>query len=139
MVKQANRAIDGQSFKELLRASCVDKGDEGFDIAYGWGLVNAGNLADALSQIFGIFYECNGGSLTGEPGVDYAVRYTVDRTTPVVRPVPERDGHVFAGWFDNAVWAGIIQGKPGGRLDLKGTATRAEVAAIMHRLSSWIA
>ncbi len=38
-----------------------------------------------------------------------------------------------------AVRAGLIQGKSGGRLDAKGTATRAEVAAIMHRLSSWVA
>ncbi len=113
MVKQANRAIDGPGFQELLRASCVDKGAEGYDIAYGWGLINAGNLSDALSLPYDIVYECNGGSLQGEPGLDYPIEYTVDRTAPVMLPEPEsvlqepdRDGFAFAGWFADPGFVG---------------------------------
>ncbi len=106
MVKQANSAIDNEGFEALLRVSSVDRGIEGYDTDYGWGLVNVGNLAEVLFQPFTIIYECNGGNLSGEPGPDYIVSYTVDRTTPAVLPEPERDGRVFAGWFDNAQCSG---------------------------------
>lgn len=102
MVKQVNPAIDNMGFAELLRISSVDKGIEGYDTAYGWGLVSVANLVDVLSQPFNITYECTGGSLSGEPGNDYIVSYTIDRATPASLPEPTWDGHLFAGWFDNA-------------------------------------
>ncbi len=101
MVKQVNPAIDSTAFAELLRLSSVDQGDEGYDIHYGWGLVNASNLADLLSWPYQIAYESGGGNIEGEPGVDYPVAYTLDREEPAVFPVPQRQGHTFLGWFDN--------------------------------------
>ena len=48
------------------------------------------------------------------------------------------DNGDISGYAQAAVEAfyrtGIIEGKPGGIFDPKGTATRAEVAAILHRL-----
>ncbi|MDR2420513.1 MAG: S-layer homology domain-containing protein, partial [Oscillospiraceae bacterium] len=52
--------------------------------------------------------------------------------------VPFDDSDVIADWAREAVaWAhgnGIVQGRPGNVFDPKGRATRAEVAAILHRL-----
>ena len=49
------------------------------------------------------------------------------------------DGEQVAGWAaDDLAWAveqGLLTGKDGGRLDPAGTATRAEVAAVLERMS----
>jgi len=47
------------------------------------------------------------------------------------------DSHIISGYAGNAVSVlskqGIVMGKPGNLFDPKGTATRAEVAAVLHR------
>lgn len=99
MAKQTDHAIDDEGFRTLLRESVVDKGDAGYDTSYGYGLVNAALLSQALSKNYTITYDCGEGSL---PGTDYPTSYTVDRTEPVTLPNnPERVGFTFAGWYDN--------------------------------------
>ncbi len=106
IVKQANRAIDNEGFQELLRLSAADKGPAGYDTSYGWGLVNMANLVDLLSQPFRITYECGGGNLSGEPGLDYIADYTIDQAHAAELPSPEREGFFFGGWFDNPAFSG---------------------------------
>lgn len=48
--KQEDPGMTAQEFMELLRQSVTDKGDPGYDLAYGWGVIDAGALAKALSQ-----------------------------------------------------------------------------------------
>ncbi|MGI6627084.1 MAG: S8 family serine peptidase [Bacillota bacterium] len=101
IVKQTDAAIDGGSFRTLLRDSSEDRGDAGYDTSYGYGLVNIGRLVQALSKPYAINYDCGYGSLDGEEGTDYPVSYTVDRSSAVTLPVPIRDGYTFGGWYDN--------------------------------------
>ena len=47
--KQKNADITVEEFEELLKSTSQDKGDEGFDNSYGYGLVDFGALAEKIA------------------------------------------------------------------------------------------
>ncbi|NLT58905.1 MAG: S8 family serine peptidase [Clostridiales bacterium] len=103
--KQVNKQLDNDGFKELLRMSAVDKGGEGRDDYYGYGLVDAEAFVALLSEAFPITYETDGGEL---PDGDYPTAYTIDRDlgSPLSLPTPTRAGDHFLGWYDNEALEG---------------------------------
>lgn len=106
MVKQTDSAIDGVGFRTLLRDSSEDRGDAGYDTSYGYGLVNIGRLVQALSRPYAINYDCGDGNIEGVAGTDYPAAYTINRLSPVVLPIPVRDGHIFEGWYSDPGYTG---------------------------------
>ena len=49
--KQVQPDISPWSFMELLKESVLDKGDEGYDTTFGWGVINAGSFVSALTAM----------------------------------------------------------------------------------------
>ncbi len=110
MVKQADGEIDQEGFEKLLKMSAVDAGVTGYDTSYGWGIVNIGLLAEALTKNNSISYVLSGGRLEGTAGTDYINAYAVNRgASEATLPVPVWNGegaYSFAGWYDNAALSG---------------------------------
>ena len=50
MARSVFPEMDQDEFKQLLQDTCTDKGDEGFDIYYGWGLVDFGKASEYLLE-----------------------------------------------------------------------------------------
>lgn len=48
LVKQIDPDIDVNGFRELLAETAIDAGDPGWDIHYGYGIVNVGKIMDRL-------------------------------------------------------------------------------------------
>lgn len=48
MAKQIDGGIGSEMFKELLKASSEDLGVDGYDVYYGWGMVNIASFTDRL-------------------------------------------------------------------------------------------
>ncbi len=99
IVKQAAPALDGDAVLSLLAVSAADLGLAGYDTSYGYGIVHAGNLVRAIGTAYPLAFALNGTAAAPAslPAV-YADRYRVDRTEPLVLPVPARAGHAFDGW-----------------------------------------
>jgi subtilisin family serine protease len=107
MAKQTNKEINGEGFKKLLRDCAVDDASlNGYDTSYGYGVVNARLMAEALTKDYSIVYNCNGGVLTGTEGIDYPVSFKIGRSEEIYLPIPVRSGYKFAGWYDNASLTG---------------------------------
>jgi len=104
MVKQVNKSIDSVGFQTLLKLCAVDRGDEGYDTSYGWGMVSAAALATALFADYSIAYECGGGSISQS---DYPTAYTIGRTEAATLPTGiTRSGWTFTGWYTDAACTG---------------------------------
>ena len=86
--------ITAEGIVALLQASAVDKGTEGYDESYGYGVVDVAKFVDELTRDYTISYQLDGGALP-EGAVS---TYTVQSDT-VVLPVPEKADHQFAGWY----------------------------------------
>ncbi len=107
MAKQVNKSIDGSAFKKLLMACAVDdQSGDGYDTSYGYGIVNARLMAEALTKDYKITYNSNGGTIKGTAGADYPTAYRIDRKTDVILPVPVKNGYKFAGWYDDPTFTG---------------------------------
>lgn len=107
MAKQTNKAINGEGFKKLLRHCAVDDPSlNGYDTSYGYGIVNARLMAEALTKDYKIVYNCNGGVLNGTEGIDYPVEFKINRDEEIHLPIPVRPGYKFGGWYDNADLSG---------------------------------
>lgn len=107
MAKQANKSIDGSAFKKLLVACAVDdQSGDGYDTSYGYGIVNARLMAEALTKDYKITYNSNGGTIIGTAGTDYPAAYRIDRKTDATLPIPVKNGYKFAGWYDNPTFTG---------------------------------
>lgn len=102
MVKQTNKAINVEGFKKLLRDCAVDDPSlNGYDTSYGYGIVNARLMAEALTKDYKIVYNCNGGILNGTEGIDYPVEFKLNRREEIYLPIPVKQGFIFEGWYDN--------------------------------------
>lgn len=103
IVKQVDPEIDTYGFLALLPSIVNDDASEdGYDVYYGHGIVDAGKLLIALSAENNICYELNGGSLTGI----YSNTYTINRSSDVILPIPTRDEYAFEGWYKYADFSG---------------------------------
>lgn len=49
MCKSVDPSINHDKFMELLKSTSKDAGNDGYDTAYGWGIIDFGNMLDALA------------------------------------------------------------------------------------------
>ena len=98
LAKEDDPAINAHQFENLLRLTADDRGDEGWDPYYGYGSINAANLAAALGERT-ITYDLNGGQWQeGEPKAAQTA-FRVYQDEDVTLPVPVREGYAFMGWY----------------------------------------
>lgn len=85
VVKQVDGALDTGDFLTILQSSVNDDAaGDGYDIYYGYGIVDASLLLDTLSAENRIIYETNGGDLTRTD----VSSYTIDRISQVILSTP---------------------------------------------------
>ena len=53
LLREAHPEMTNDQFKEILKASCWDLGDEGYDTTFGWGLVQAPKAILKAAEYFG--------------------------------------------------------------------------------------
>ena len=84
IAKQVNKSITNDGFKELLKASVVDKGAIGFDNYYGYGAVDFELFIDnLLGKEYNITYNLDGGQIED---IGYAEKYRISRIEDVLLP-----------------------------------------------------
>ncbi|MEG2421962.1 MAG: InlB B-repeat-containing protein, partial [Oscillospiraceae bacterium] len=98
-------------FRALLLECAQDKGTVGYDTDYGYGIVSAQKLVEALQKERTITYERNGGT-ESQP---LPTSYTILRTNPVTLPIATKEGYIFRGWFaDSGCTGAALTQIPGG-------------------------
>lgn len=106
MAKGFDSDMTPDTFKDLMRETAVDLGSEGYDVAYGYGMVSAGRMAAALDHQYGIVYALNDATgPSAEMGGTYPTSYSLASET-LTLPVPTRAGYVFGGWYASADFSG---------------------------------
>lgn len=93
--------IKESGIRYLLKKTSTDKGTEGYDNAYGYGVVNIDAFVKELQRAYAITYNLNDGTLP----VDAAASYEVTDST-LTLPTPTRGGYAFAGWYAAADLSG---------------------------------
>ncbi len=53
LLKEAHPEMNTDDFKAILKASCLDLGDEGYDVEYGYGLIQVPAAIRAAAEYFG--------------------------------------------------------------------------------------
>ena len=79
---------------EMMRLTATDLGEPGYDIFYGYGLVNGAALIEGLKSHFPVRYQLMGGAFAEEVPLFYSVLEGVQQL-----PEPVCEGHNFAGWY----------------------------------------
>ncbi|MDR0519730.1 MAG: InlB B-repeat-containing protein, partial [Clostridiales Family XIII bacterium] len=94
IAKQRDKNIDAGAFLEALKHTSRDAGPQGYDVAYGYGILDIGNLVQYLqtSQV-NVYFNANGGSVktnskTAWPGGKYGTL-----------PTPTKNKKGFSGWY----------------------------------------
>lgn len=94
--------IDMQGIRHLLQETARDDAQTaGYDTGYGHGIVDIAAFVAELQSTFPIHYTPNGGELP----VGAKQSYTV-RDNSFALPIPEREGYLFAGWYEAADLSG---------------------------------
>lgn len=95
--------ITADTFFKLLQDTCVDRGEEGYDINYGYGTVDIAAFARELTREYTLTFETDGGSFAEgqEPAASYKVTDDAYKL-----PVPSKSGYIFKGWFENSELSG---------------------------------
>ena len=95
--KQADRAVDCDGFRKRLRICAQDKGAEGWDEYYGYGVVRADAFAAALEAPQPVVYACGEECAASE---DWPASYQIGRGADLALPDDAaRECYAFAGWF----------------------------------------
>ncbi len=55
--KAVDKDINYDEFLQLLKYTSLDRGDEGYDTSYGWGVVQPALLMDRLAERYSLFYK----------------------------------------------------------------------------------
>jgi len=112
MAKQADPEIDRLEFEALLKLTAKKPADgKNYSYAYGYGVANAKALVEGLAD-YTISYTLSGGDLP--EGTAASSTYHIYEASPLVLPVPAREGYAFAGWYESA----DLSGDPVSQLDL---------------------
>ena len=80
LLKEAHPEMTTADFKEILKASCLDLGDEGYDEYYGWGLIQIPEAIRAADEYF--------------------ASHTPDEPDPSPEPTPEPTPDPGSSWID---------------------------------------
>ena len=99
IVKQRAPALNSDGVAALLAVSAVDLDLAGYDTSYGYGLARADTLLSAIETPYPLQYLLSDTpSAPAALPAESAAAYRVDRTEPLVLPVPTRAGYAFEGW-----------------------------------------
>jgi uncharacterized repeat protein (TIGR02543 family) len=122
---QRGFVLNADSFSNLLRDSAIDKGTAGYDVYYGYGLINVESYINrALSAAtwdqtlsprnvpdtdapYNIYYTLTGGTLPAGAPTSYRP------SKGVTFPIPRRKGYAFRGWYNtlgNGPYFGLAAG-----------------------------
>ena len=103
MAKQANPAIDTETFLSLLEETSTDLGDPGRDIYYGMGFVNMEAFIAKLDEQYAIHYvsEVDPARIDGELRTSYSIA-----DEEITLPIPSRPGWRFLGWYEDPDFSG---------------------------------
>ena len=86
--------IKESGIRYLLKKTSVEKGTEGYDNTYGYGVVNIDAFVQELQRAYAITYYLNGGTLP----VGAATSYLATDST-LTLPTPTLNSYAFAGWY----------------------------------------
>ena len=104
--------ITADGVRYLLRTTSQDRGEQGYDTSYGYGVVDPTAFLTELQRDFEINYELNGGEVHGRaPG-----SYTATDDTIILSVTPVRDGYLFKGWYTDEACTTEITEIPAGSL-----------------------
>ncbi|MBQ2679359.1 MAG: S8 family serine peptidase [Firmicutes bacterium] len=107
MAKQKNPDIDTEGFRTLLRGSVTDKGEEGWDEYYGYGVVNIPEFVKLLEETGGI--AANPDNPTNPDNTDIEVPDTGSVFTDVTPDAWYADAVKWA--YTNSVMSGVGDNK----------------------------
>ena len=80
LLKEAHPEMTTADFKEILKTSCLDLGDEGYDEYYGWGLIQIPEAIRAADEYF--------------------ASHTPDEPDPSPEPTPDPSPDPGSSWLD---------------------------------------
>lgn len=99
MAKQRSRDLTPEVFTHLLRLSATDLGEPGYDIYYGYGLVDIGTFAQVLDRQYAITFHLGAEDAAFSPEVQVPDFYTLGQEDiPLLQPI--RPGYRFLGWYE---------------------------------------
>lgn len=121
LLKEKYPDMNRVDFEEILKASCKDLGDPGYDTTYGWGLVQVPAAIQAADAYF------SGAETSGS------------EKAPVIAGLISHLRDVFQNsWFYNAVKyvteRGYMKGVSEDSFDPQGIVTRAQIAQILYNM-----
>ena len=111
IAKQINPALDSEDFLSVLAITSKDAGDGGYDVKYGYGIVDAKEILSALTEReYAInYFLCDSNGFGARMPDEYADSYKLSKNGATVLPIPTRKGYKFEGWCrladlsDNAI------------------------------------
>lgn len=89
--------ITAEGIRYLLQQTSVDRGELGYDVAYGHGVVNMRAYLTELTRDFVIDYQMADGAVPEDAPMTYCVT-----DEDIMLPQPEREGYIFGGWYSDA-------------------------------------
>ena len=105
IAKEKNSAVTAAQFKSLLALSSDDLGDSGFDVQYGFGLIDMTKFVDCLTKTYSVSYRSGDGAAAFADGTTPVSGYTFS-SAEVPLPTPARSGFTFLGWYESADFSG---------------------------------
>ncbi len=104
--------ITEYGIRYLLETTSNDVNNNGYDIYYGYGVIDINSFLTELTRPFSLTYNLSGGMLPEGAKMAYSVK---DDT--FLLPVPTLPGHIFAGWSTSSDLSGSkIYSVPAGSL-----------------------
>ncbi len=98
LLREAFPQMDGAAFKEILKQSCEDLGSKGYDIYYGWGLIQAPDAIRAAADYYGV--EAPDMSEGDQPGSGWSISDLFDFSW--LRDLFQRIiSNIMKGWAQN--------------------------------------
>ena len=99
IAKQRSAAITPETFADLLCASAADLGEEGYDLYYGYGLVDLEAFVQALDATYPISYQLGGEDAVFPEDVQVPTAYSLGEGD-IPLPEPVRPGYRFLSWYE---------------------------------------
>ena len=114
MAKQTDRAIDYEGFQQLLRQCARDKGAEGWDEYYGYGVISVRAFVSALEAPQAIVYQHAEGIAAAET---WPQTYRIGHGEEIALPDGDEitlEGDTFLGWYLDEEFTDALTSIPAG-------------------------
>ncbi len=77
LVKATDDSIDHDAFLELIQSTAQDKGDTGYDVYYGWGVISPSKIMDTLADDYGLLLSDESAIVSGVQTDGTVSAYTI--------------------------------------------------------------